>query len=503
MNISRIRNAVEIINYAIKNNISVKDACVKCGYSDTYVKNIKALVYENYENGTLEDEDFNLFNEAYSKYIDKLTPIDNINLNNLKDIRGAKVKEWKDKGLLENSGKEIKVKVPDDEKIKFDVKGNTGEITWNTGSNYPVNHVKTLDQLLKICEVDLNLWKVKDYTVNKWDVTSWKNETPQTLQNFQVKARLEKNVVYEETKSQADIFLDLIKNYQPPLIEGFYCNTTVGNENNLLEISIFDLHLGKLAWGGETGENYDTKIARERFMYSIETLLKRASGFQYSRILFPVGSDFLNSDTILNTTTKGTFQDEDLRWKKTFKVAIELLVDAINLMKLKGVPIDVIIIPGNHDLERNYYIGSVLEAWFRNDNMVNVDNSAPERKFYKFGKVLLGFTHGSEEKESALPLIMATDCHSKKYWSETVFHEWHLGHIHRKKTVKYNVTDNKDRTLKEDLGVTIRYLSSLTGTEEWHYRKGFIGAIKAADAFIWNNELGLIAELTSNLNIEG
>jgi len=188
--------------------------------------------------------------------------------------------------------------------------------------------------------------------------------------------------------------------------------------------------------------------------------------------------------------------------RKHFNVGTRLLVDAINLLKQTGRPVDVVVIPGNHDFERSYYMGKFLEAWFNNDPSVTMYNGASPRKYYRFGKVLLGFTHGSEEKESSLPLLMATDIESKPMWSETIFHEWHLGHIHRKRNVNYKVVDTKERTLNEDLGVTIRYLSSLTGTEEWHHKKGFVGAIKAADAFIWNDELGLIAHLNSNLIIE-
>jgi hypothetical protein len=142
-----------------------------------------------------------------------------------------------------------------------------------------------------------------------------------------------------------------------------------------------------------------------------------------------------------------------------------------------------------------------LEAWFNNDDKVNVNNGASPRKYYRFGDVLLGFTHGNEEKESSLPQIMSTDLESKPHWSETKFHEWHIGHIHRKRKVDYTVVD-KSRGLNEDLGVTIRYMSSLTGTEEWHHKKGYVGQIKAADGFIWNDKLGFIAHLNSNIIIE-
>lgn len=480
----RIEKAVEIINYAIQNQISVKEASVKCGYADTYVKNIKAIIYEKYENGTLEDELFTLFDDAYNNY--------------------------KDGG--EKSDTELDEK-PNDipptsegEKTKFKSNDDTAEFEWVGGNNYGLDHIRTLDQLLVAADIDPNIWRVKNYVVNKWDVTSWKEGYPDTRQNFQVKAWLERNTKAVRETIVGEIFQQMVKDYKPPvsnIIPKTLSNIVIPedpDEKNLLEISIFDLHIGKLAWCGETFENYDVKIARERFLISIKKLLKRASGFQYSRILFPVGNDFFNSDTMFNTTTKGTQQDEDLRWQKTFNVGVRLLVDAINLLKQTGVPVDVVVIPGNHDFERSYYMGAYLEAWFKSDATVNINNGASPRKYYRFGSVLLGLTHGGEEKEASLPMLMATDIESKPMWSETKFHEWHLGHIHRKRIVKYEI--NKSRPLNEDLGVTIRYLSSLTGTEEWHHKKGFVGSNKAADGFIWNYEFGLVAHLNINLNLD-
>jgi len=479
----RIENAIEIINYAIKNQITVTKASLKSGYADTYVKNVKAIVYDEYNNGILGDELFNMFNEAYERY-------NNSNLHNIQQYQEN------------NKEKPNDIPTSNNEKTKFNVNGNTAEFEWVGGLNYPKDHIRTLDQLLKMCDVDLNIWNVKDYTINKWDVTSWKNKNPETIQNFQVKARLEKRLAIIESIDAAEYFKKMIIDYKPPVYKQTLRQYPIGVENNLFEVSIFDLHLGKLAWSGETGENFDTKIARTRFLDSIETLIQRASGFPYSRILFPIGNDFFNSDNLENTTTKGTPQDEDLRWQKTYMVGTKLIVDAINLLKQTGVPIDVIVIPGNHDFTRSFYLGSFVEAWFNEDDMVNINNGASPRKYYNFGKLLLGFTHGSEEKESSLPLLMATDIESKPMWSETFYHEWHVAHIHRKRNVTYNIIDQKERSLNEDLGVTIRYLSSLTGTEEWHHKKGFVGCTKAADAFIWNDKTGLIAHLNSNLMIK-
>lgn len=480
----RIERAIEVIDYAVKNGISVKEASKKCGFADTYVKNVKRVLLEEYNNGTLEDELFSLFMDAYQKY-EKVSA-------------GVQLE-------LGINGDNVKTEVTPGTTIKTE--GDKAEIeTRFRYSNKDIPHIKTVEDLLKECEVKTDLWEITKQVVNKWDVTSWKNYEPETIQNFQIKVWLERIKEKFNSKFAADLFVQMVKEYKPPTLNIEYF-TKFGSqatpiENNLLEISLFDLHLGKLAWGGETGENYDTKIARERFLQTIQMLLHRATGFEYSKILFPIGNDFFNSDTIFNTTTKGTPQDEDLRWQKTFRVGTRLVIDAINLLKQTGVPVDVMVIQGNHDFERSFYLGEYLCAWFNNDKQVNVNNGASPRKYYKFGNVLLGFTHGSEEKEGSLPLLMATDIESKPMWSDTKYHEWHVGHIHRKRNVQYSIILNKERTLNEDLGVTVRYLSSLTGTEEWHHKKGFVGAIKAGDAFIWNDELGLVAHLNSNFKIE-
>lgn len=485
---NRIENAIEIIEYAIKNQVSVKEASVRCGFSDTYVKNIKAMVLQKFEEGELPLNQYELFFDKYNDYVnmkDFSKPVEPIKLNTTVVFESNKPKDLPAGGNRET----------------FREKGNEAEYEWVGRSSYPKDHVKTLDQLLAACEVDTNVWKVKDALINKWDVTSWKSGSPETVQNWQVKARLERDLQFLKEQAIGELFQQMTMDYVPPIMKiDTWRKAESDYEKNLLEISIFDLHIGKLAWGGETFENYDVKIARHRFLTSIEKLLQHASGFNYNRILFPVGSDFFNSDTMNNTTTKGTQQDEDLRWQKTFDVGVRLLVDAINLLKQSGVPVDVVVIPGNHDFERSYYMGKYLEAWFSQDASVNINNGASPRKYYRYGNLLLGLTHGSEEKESSLPLLMATDIESKPMWSETKFHEWHLGHIHRKRTVQYDI--NKSRLLNEDLGVTIRYLSSLTGTEEWHHKKGFIGSTKAGDAFIWNYEFGLVAHLNSNLILE-
>jgi hypothetical protein len=482
----RIEKAIEVINYAIENKTSVKEASVKCGHADTYVKNTKALVYYFHDNGGLDDELFDLFEEAYFKYLN----------NRNKDLDQVFSEEDIDKNDLNIKGTTCA-------ESSFSEKNDNADFEWKGTSKIfsTDSTIKTIEDLLEACNVDTTEWDVKESTINKWDVSRVIDGEVVITENFQVKARLVKFKESQDLKAIGETLGDIIKNYEPPILN-IPLKISNTDENNLLEISLFDLHMGKLCWGLETGENFNIKIAAQRFISVVTTLLQRASAFKYNRILFPIGNDFFNSDTIWNTTTHGTFQDEDTRYQKTFAAGIKLLVDSINLLKQTGVPIDILIIAGNHDFERSYYLGSVIEAWFNKDPQVTVNNNPSPRKYYRYGKVLLGFTHGSEEKESSLPMLMASDIESKPFWSETIFHEFHAGHIHRKRNVSYKVIDTREKTVNEDLGVTVRYLSSLTGTDAWHNKSGFIGAIKAGDAFVWNDELGLLAHLNANYNVE-
>lgn len=465
MDKKRILKAKEIVEYALKNDVSVKKACTEYGFGNTYVKNIKAKLIKEYDNGLISKADYDLFFNTYNNYLKKNNAIkDNDQFKN----------------IINN-------------KLTKKETNNNIDIDYTSNSSYPKGHIKTLDQLLEKCEVDKKIWKVKDYIINKWDVTSWKKQKPETIENFQVKARLEKNV-YEVSKREIiEYFKDSISKYKPPIFNDIPREHIV--ENNLIEICLFDTHFNKLVWAEETDDEYDVEIAEKRYIGSILNFLERVKNFGYNRILYPIGNDFFNSDTNTNNTTAGTPQDNQLLWHNAFKRGTKLIKDSIYLLKKQGVPIDVLIIPGNHDYVNSFYLGEYLSAWFKDDPLVNIDNSSNPRKYYSYGNLLLGFTHGSEEKRDSLPMLMAN---KKDLWAKSVYREWHLGHFHRKKNYKYTILD-KGMELDEEEGVFIRYLSSLAGSDSWHNKKGFVNNIKAGDGFVWSHDKGLIAHININI----
>lgn len=352
------------------------------------------------------------------------------------------------------------------------------------------NRIVKVEDLLNIHNISLEEWEITNKVVNSWE-SSFKDKEGQlqTVPNYQVKVSLRSKNIQQNLEAIRESFKKDLKELSPSTPAYIYDNRE--QKEKLLEVNIFDLHLGKVAWMEETGENYNIQIACSRFEQALDFLVEKASTNKVDKILFPIGNDFFNSDYShpFSRTTKGTPQEEDTRWQNTFRIGRKLVIKAINKLSLIA-PVDVIMIPGNHDYEKNFYLGDSLEGWFHNNDNVSIDNSPSPRKYYRYGKVLIGFTHGSEEKLTDLPGIMAQEV--PYLWGATLYREFHLGHLHQRKSRAFLPTT-------EVQGTVVRHMSSLSATDAWHHKKGYIGAVKSAEALIWDKELGLESNIYFNL----
>ena len=239
------------------------------------------------------------------------------------------------------------------------------------------------------------------------------------------------------------------------------------------EMSMFDIHIGKQAWADETGEDhYDIKIAKKRAKATVEDFLSKAG--TYEKILFPIGQDFFHIDNTQNETTAGTRMDVDGRWEKIFQSGVEFLTWAIEELR-RLAPVDVFYVPGNHDKMLSYCAIQTVDAYFRNTDSVTVDLSPSPRKYRSFGKGMVGFSHGKEGKRIAN--LMQVE--QPKMWGASLFREFHLGDLHHE-------------MVWEEGGIIFRRIPTITSTDAWHNDKGFKGAIRKAQAFEWDKELGVV-----------
>lgn len=374
--------------------------------------------------------------------------------------------------------------------VSFKQEGNSARVDAVTDTR-----IQSLQDLVEFFKIDLGLWKIKRWEcssyeshtkLRRYDGDQRKNDVHKIVPLYRVWAQLEENrplILLSDVKAT---MIEEMKSHSPKYAKIRYAKS---DEGHLLEVNLFDLHFGKLVWDQEAGESYDIKIARDIFLSTVSQILSYTKMFKIDRIVFPVGNDFFNVDTTANTTAAGTPQDEDTRWKKTFKSGRQLVVEAIDRMR-EIAPVDVPVIPGNHDAERAFYLGDSLECWYHGVQGVTVDNGARVRKYYQYGSSLIGYTHGKDEKPEELPNIMASEVPA--LWASTRFREWHLGDKHHKRELQWQST-------KEYKGVMVRYMRSLTSTDVWHHKKGYVGNLRSGEAFIWHKDRGNIGQFTASI----
>ena len=278
-------------------------------------------------------------------------------------------------------------------------------------------------------------------------------------------------------------FIEEISTYAPKYKE--YKRKKI-KDKHLLVIDIADLHVGKLADESETGDKYNSDIAIKRALEGVKGILDKASGFPIDKILFIIGNDVLHVDGHNNTTTSGTKQDVDGMWYKNYALARNLYVKIIEML-VTVADVHITHNPSNHDFISGFMLADSIYCWFRNHKNITFDVSNNHRKYFVYGKNLIGSSHGDGAKMQDMPLLMANE--APKEWAETFYRYIYLHHIHHKDVTKF-------KSGKDYQGVTVEYMRSPSGTDAWHHKSGYCHAPKAIEGAIHSKEFGKVASLT-------
>jgi len=257
-------------------------------------------------------------------------------------------------------------------------------------------------------------------------------------------------------------------------------------DKHLLVIDIADLHIGKLADKSETGDSYNSDIGVNRALEGVNGILSKAKGFPIDKILFIIGNDVLHIDNANKSTTSGTTQDVDGMWYKNYETARDLYIKIIETL-ITVADVHVVHNPSNHDYISGFMLADSVYCWFRNHKNVSFNVSNAHRKYFIYGKNLIGSSHGDGAKMADMPLLMANE--APLQWANTFYRYIYLHHIHHKDVTKF-------KSGKDYQGVTVEYLRSPSGTDSWHHRNGYQHAPKAIEAFIHNKQFGQCARLT-------
>lgn len=346
--------------------------------------------------------------------------------------------------------------------------------------------IESVEDLLAYCGVDTERHRILKTRLSGYPI---QRKGGYVEQKVSVRATLEPLVdnasegLVEELIARAK---EYAPRYPPP---SFALDLSYGE--HLLELDLFDFHVQMLAWGAETdGGNWDSKTADLMFRSAVERLVSLSKPFPIDRILLPIGNDLFHADQqvggqVGGQTTAGTPQDVDTRRKKGYIRVFEMVRDTVDMLH-QIAPVDVVIVPGNHDEDTAFTLGHSLECWYHREPAVIIYNGPTLRKYYQYGNTLLGFTHGKHEPIKNLPLTMADEV--PDMWVETDFHEWHIGHKHSASSTTFK--GNRDLQ-----GVRVRVIPSLAPNDAWHYRKAYRSQ-RAAEAYLWHRENGFVGNFS-------
>jgi len=206
-----------------------------------------------------------------------------------------------------------------------------------------------------------------------------------------------------------------------------------------------DPHFGLHAWAKECGDGFDLKTARRLTLAAVDRLVEAAPPAE-TAIILPLGDIFHTNDQSNRTPGHGHQLDADSRFIHILQVGIETFRHVVLRALQKHDKVIVRFVSGNHDPQSVWALAFTIAAYFDNEPRVEVDLSPAGHWFYRFGKVLVGATHGDKSRAEQLPGVMA--CDRAADWGLTKHRVWLCGHVHHSSVKEYpGVTVETFRTL--------------------------------------------------------
>jgi hypothetical protein len=272
-------------------------------------------------------------------------------------------------------------------------------------------------------------------------------------------------------------FSKFLENYVPKNIE--ISKLEINQEKTYVdvELSISDFHLAKKYVDG----NNEPRLRALKFFETAQTLIHQVrSTYNINTVVFPISNDFFHTDNYQNQTTQGTPQDTILDYSQEYELGFSILVDTINMLRANANDVTVVLVQGNHDRTKSFYLAHALDVFFNNYHDVEFIRDHSVVKAKVLGNTFIGWHHGNCKLED-LPLLFATHPEYGSWFGNSKYREIHTG-------------DKHHYMAKETKGVRIQQMPSLSGTDRWHLDNNFVHSVRAALILVYDKYHGKVAE---------
>jgi hypothetical protein len=325
---------------------------------------------------------------------------------------------------------------------------------------------------------DIELAKLHKINLDKYIITNyWSKMLPGGNFTSSVFSKRKQAKDYS-----AEDFSKFLESYTPNNIKVTKPNHLANKNLVDIEVSIADYHLAKKCVDGDN----DPAERASRYYKIAESLVNKVeANYDIDNIVLPISNDFFHTDNYQNQTTNGTPQDTILEYHSEYELGFSLLVDTINMLRTKSNIVTVVLVQGNHDRTKSFYLAHALNVYFKDNTDVKFIREHSVVKGLTLGNTFIGYHHGNCKLDD-LPLLFATSSKYSSMFGDSLYREIHTG-------------DKHHYMAKELKGVRIQQMPSLSGSDRWHEDNNFVHSIRAALVLIYDKELGKEGEFEQRI----
>lgn len=301
-------------------------------------------------------------------------------------------------------------------KLDEDLKTNQAEVTAEVKEP-----IKTLEELIEKCKIDIKIWNVDRYVQNIWGDP----EKP----HWQVKAWLSKKTQGDNFQKN---FIEFLKTYNPTVYQQTSPQTSHSLPRGCLVINKQDQHLNKYDITGNNSMGKRFTAIHDR---TKRILNQSIHSNKLDKIYYVIGSDQFNAEWT-GTTTRGTKQENLATYHQTFESICNHEINMINMLIAYSNNVEIMYVSGNHDEYAGWHLITWLKAYYHGAPDIKFDTSPRYRKYARYGKNALMFNHGDAIKPPKLANMFPIEF--KDEWSNCDNYYIFTGDKHHEITMDFH-----------------------------------------------------------------
>lgn len=257
------------------------------------------------------------------------------------------------------------------------------------------------------------------------------------------------------------------------------------NSDLLNQYTITDMHLGMMAWGEESGDDWDLKIAEKTLINWFKQAIESSPDAE--TCVFAQIGDFLHWDGLdAVTPASGHILDADSRFTKLVRVAIRVLREITSMLLKKHKFVHIIQAEGNHDTASSVWLRETLNFYYEDEPRVTVDTNPDPYYAYMHGSTLLFYHHGHKRNIARnLDSVLVSKFKDLFGASKNVYA--HTGHLHHE-------------VVKETSLMIIEQHRTLAAKDSYAARGGWLSG-RDAKVITYRKDLGEVARITINVDM--